>query len=304
MMRACRRRVLVIVGLLIQPLVTPLSILPASAETAEGAGGVKAERSEEGGGDELDTDHVFGFAEGAGIGAKGEREIETISIGSFGKVSSYNQVDTETSFRYVAADALRLSIGTLTDATAIHGVPGLDDRSAVTFSGVVAEARLNIVDDRTHAYGLSLSFDPAYRRFDPLSGSRQSDAVLPLALLYDLALIPLKLLLAANLVYAPSFFPAAGGSGHNDDVTVLVDLAYALTPKMVLGGELRHDSLFQAGLPTAHALFLGPDVFYQLTPALNVKLAWAIQVPDVAARGLDLGTFERHQVELEFAYRF
>ncbi len=310
MIQTCRRRAFVAVGLLVQALATPLALTPllcspVSAEPAEGAGGAKGEGDKEGDGNDLDTEHIFGFAEGSDIGAKGEREIENITVGSFGKIGSYNQVDTETSFRYSVADRLRLSIGTLTDATTIHDVLGLDNRTAITFSGVIAEARLNIVDDRTHAYGLSLSFNPSARQFDPLSGARQNYTALPLTVLYNAALVPSKLLAAVNLVYTPAFFPAApGGAGHNDDVAVLADLAYAVTPKVFLGGELRHDTLFQAGLPTAHALFLGPSVFYQLTPAFDVKVAWAIQVPDVAARSLDLGIFERHQVELQFAYGF
>ena len=292
----------------------PWLVAPASAEPAEHAQEAKAEGGkDEGGKDEggkgeeeaLDTEHLFGFAEGSGIGSKGEREIESISVGSFGKVGSYNQVDTETSFRYVVANTLRLSIGTLTDAYDIHDVPGLDNRTAFTFTGVIAEARLNLVDDKTHPYGVSLSFDPQYRQFDPVAGTRQSTTALPLTLLYDVALIPSKLLAAVNVAYTPAFFPAvAGVAGHSDDVAVFADLTYAATPKLFFGGELRHEILVQAGLPTAHALFLGPSAFYNLAPAFDVKVAWAIQVPDVGSRGLDVSTFERHQVEVQLVYGF
>ncbi len=283
---------------------TSLSASSALAEAVEGVGEPKV-RSETDGEDEaLATEHIFGFAQGPGIGSKGEGEIESISIGSFGKVGSYNQVDTETSVRYNVADALRLSVGTLTDGYNIHDVPGLDNRTAFTFSGVIAEARLNLIDDRTHPYGLSLSFDPQYRQFDPLSGARQGNTALPLTLLADVALIPSKLLAAFNVAYIPSFFQAVGGPARNDDVVVLADLAYGVTSKLFLAGEVRHEDLVQAGSPTAHALFLGPSAFYNLAPAFDVKVAWAIQVPDVAARGLDLGTFSRHQVELQFVYGF
>ena len=310
MSRAFHHRAVVAVGLLTEALVMPVvfTSLPASsasAEPAEGAGEAKA-GGEMGGEEEaLDSEHIFGFAEGSGIGSKGEHELEHISIGSFGKVGSYNQVDTETSFRTNVADALRLSIGTLTDAYNIHDVPAFNNVTAFTFSGVIAEARLNLIDDRTHPYGLSLSFNPQYRQFDPLSGARQGTTALPLTLLYDAALIPSKLLVAVNVAYTPAFFPAvAGGPSHNDDVAVFADLAYAATPKLFFGAEVRHDILLQAGTPTAHALFLGPSVFYNLAPAIDVKVAWAIQVPDVAARSLDLGTFERHQVELQLVYGF
>ena len=184
-------------------------------------------------------------------------------------------------------------------------MPDINNVTAFTFSGVIAEARLNLIDDRTHPYGLSLSFNPQYQQFDPLTGSRQGDTALPLTLLYDVALLRSKLLAAVNVVYTPSFFPAgAGGAGHNDDVAILADLAYRVAPRLILAGEVRHEDLFQAGLPTAHALFLGPSVFYNLAPAFDVKVVWAIQVPDAGTRSLDQGTFTRHQVELQLVYGF
>jgi hypothetical protein len=36
----------------------------------------------------FDTEHIFGFAEGSDIGAKGEVEIESTTIGSFGALGS------------------------------------------------------------------------------------------------------------------------------------------------------------------------------------------------------------------------
>ena len=310
MSRAFHHPAIATVGVLIQVLVMPaafttLPASPASAEAVEGVGKAKAGNESDGEDEALATEHIFGFAQGPGIGSKGEGEIESISIGSFGKIGSYNQVDTETSLRYNVSNALRLSVGTLTDAYNIHDVPDINNRTAFDFSGVIAEARLNLIDDRTHPYGLSLSFDPQYRQFDPLSGARQGNTALPVSLLSDVSLIPSKLLAALNVVYVPSFFGAvAGGPGHNEDVVVLADLAYGVTPKLFLAGEVRHETLIQAGSPTAHALFLGPSVFYNVAPAFDVKVAWAIQVPDAGARSLDLDAFTRHQVELQLVYGF
>jgi hypothetical protein len=36
----------------------------------------------------FDTEHIFGFAEGSDIGSKGELEIESVTIGSFGELGS------------------------------------------------------------------------------------------------------------------------------------------------------------------------------------------------------------------------
>ena len=63
----------------------------------------------------FDTEHIFGFAEGSDIGSKGELEIESVTIGSFGELGSYSNIDNETSLRYGVTNELRLSIGTLTD---------------------------------------------------------------------------------------------------------------------------------------------------------------------------------------------
>ena len=38
--------------------------------------------------EELDTEHIFGFTEGACIGEKGEQEIENTAVERFGKVEA------------------------------------------------------------------------------------------------------------------------------------------------------------------------------------------------------------------------
>ncbi len=264
--------------------------------------GEKSEAGATGKKEEVDTEHIFGFSEGSTIGEKGEREIEDVTVGSFGKVGSYNQVDTETSFRYSVSDRLRLSVGTLTDAYAIQDVPGFDNRHAVTFSGVIGEARLNIVDNKSNPYGLSLSFNPSYRQFDLLSGQRFDNYTLPITLLFDKEIIKDKLFAAFNVIYSPTLQPAYIGPMVND-ISVIAAATYAFTPKVFLGGEIRHENIIQGGV-VEHALFLGPTAFYRVAPNANVKVAWAIQVPDPGARSLDLNSFERHQVELQFAFSF
>ncbi len=260
------------------------------------------EGKEKDGKEEVDTEHIFGFSEGSSIGEKGEREIENITIGSFGKVGSYNQVDTETSLRYSVTDRLRLSIGTLTDAYAIQDVPGLDNRHAITFSGLIGEARYNIVDNRTNPYGLSVSFNPSFRQFDPISGERFTSYTLPVSLLFDKGFLNQKLFVGVNVIYAPTLQPAFFGPQIND-VSFIAAATYAVSAKAFLGAEIRHENLVQGGV-SEHALFLGPSLFYGFASNFNVKVAWAIQVPDAGARSLDVNGFQRHQVELQFAYGF
>lgn len=160
---------------LVFPLLLAITLRPALADEAT----IKASSTES----DIDTEHIFGFSEGSDIGSKGEREIESVTIGSFGKIGSYNNVDNETSFRYGVADHLRLSIGTLTDYYNIHAVPGLDDRSAATFSGLISELRWNIVDRATNSFGMTLSINPGWRGFDPISGQKSANYAVPATLL-------------------------------------------------------------------------------------------------------------------------
>ncbi len=285
---------IVLLGCLVVP--APLRAEPLTAEKQEHP------RKEE-----VDTEHIFGFAEGSDIGKEGEREIENVNIGSFGKTGgAYNDVDTETSFRYGVTDRLRLSIGTLTDYYAIEDVPDFAKRTITTFSGVIGEVRYNLRSDAAHSYGLSLSFNPTFRRFDPTLGAREDNYAFPLTLLFDKTLIPDKLYAAVNLVYTPTFFPipGTGATERDNGFTAIAAASYAVTKAIFLGGEIRHETLLNNTSPTAHVLYVGPTLFYRFSPVFTGKVAYAAQVADVGARSLDTRVFERHQVELQFAYNF
>ncbi len=75
--------------------------------------------------EELDTEHIFGFTEGAYIGEKGEKEIENTAVERFGKSRRYSFFENETAFRAVIPDNIRFSFGTLLDGYAIKDGPGL-----------------------------------------------------------------------------------------------------------------------------------------------------------------------------------
>ncbi|WP_020175258.1 hypothetical protein [Methyloferula stellata] len=278
------------------PLLLAISFQPSLADEAKTESGSTAP--------DIDTEHIFGFAEGSDIGLKGEREIESVTIGSFGAIGNYNNVDNETSFRYGVTDNLRLSIGTLTDYYNIHGVQGLSDRSSVSFSGLITELRWKIVDRLTQPFGMTLSINPAWRQFDPTSGERSGNYAVPVTLLIDKEVIPNKLFAALNLIYTPSFLRVNGARGHDDSFAVIAAGSYAIAPNIFVGAEIRHENLAENGSLDAHALFVGPSLFYRLSGDFTVKVAWAAQIPDIGATRLDLSIYERHQVELQFAYTF
>jgi hypothetical protein len=77
------------------PLILSLAfLLPAIAHAQE------SEPERAGNIASFDTEHIFGFAEGSDIDSKGELEIESATIGSFGELGSYSNINNETSLRY------------------------------------------------------------------------------------------------------------------------------------------------------------------------------------------------------------
>jgi hypothetical protein len=116
--------------------------------------------------------------------------------------------------------------------------------------------------------------------------------------------IPGRFFAALNLIHSASFLPVAGRWEHDDSFSVILSGSYAITPEIVLGAEIIHENLAQNGCLNAHALFIGPELFLRLEKNLTASVAWATQIPDAAARQLDVVNFERHQLGLRFAYDF
>jgi hypothetical protein len=171
----------------------------------------------------FDTEHIFGFAEGSDIGAKGESEIESVTIGSFGALGGYSNIDNETSLRYGITNELRLSIGSLADYFNIHNVPGLNDRSAAEFSGIITEMRWHILDWRTSPFGMTLSLNPLWRLTDPVSGQGSSNFAAPVTLLIDKEVIPEKLFAVLNL---------SSGQMAGPNMTILLSLLPAVLTQL------------------------------------------------------------------------
>ena len=130
----------------------------------------------------VDTEHIFGFAEGADIGEKGESELEITATGLAGKTGQYAGILNETALRYVVTDGFRASIGGLTDYHAISGVPGLADlHSLNVFSGVSSEFRWQFLNRVSSPLDLTLSFEPQWQHIDDISGQNQQCYVLPVS---------------------------------------------------------------------------------------------------------------------------
>ncbi len=221
----------------------------------------------------VDTEHIFGFTEGADIGAKGEKELETMFTGRFGKVGQYHGLENETAFRYGVADGFRVSAALLTAYHYISNEPGLPDRNSAGFKGL------------------------------------QSYEV-PAAILMDIAVVPDQLFAAINLTYTPMMERIGTGWQNQSSFEVSGAQTGALGPGMFVGVETRYAAAYDGSFLNrieGHALFVGPSLFLVIGENMTFKAAWSRQVSGRASGqtgDLDLTKFEHNQVRVQLVKGF
>jgi hypothetical protein len=261
-------------------------------------GATRADEVKRGDKNAIDSEHIFGFTEGSDIGEKGEIELESSNVVRFGRSYGYTATDHETAVRYVVADKFRASIGGLLDYRNVSRTPDDPHRADFGFGGVTSEFRWHPIERTAQSpFGVTLSLAPEWTRIDDVGAPSETYAI-PLELLVDAAVIPGKLFTALNLVWEPEFKRTANGWGHENDFEISAAAAYAVTPDLLIGGELRHLSFVEQGGESAEALFAGPSVYYRLSDTVSIKGAWSFQLPDESTGRLDLEHFERHQALL------
>jgi hypothetical protein len=120
---------------------------------------------------DVESEHLFGFTEGADIGKAGEREAETETIGRLGKsAGSYAAVTQNDSVKWLPSDNLRLAANAALAYFGISGVPGLPDTQLATLQGLSFEARYKLIDRHRGTFGLTLIAEPRWGRVDATSG--------------------------------------------------------------------------------------------------------------------------------------
>jgi hypothetical protein len=245
----------------------------------------------------FDTEHIFGFTEGADIGEKGEIEAESGTVGAFGRSAGrYTSIDSETALRYVVVEGFRASVGAHYDYDNFHDVPGLPDRNAFNVAGLATELRWHPVERSSASpVGMTLSLTPEWRRIN--EGAISESYAVTAELLLDAEIIPGKFFTAFNLAYEPSVTRGEGAWEHEDALEIGLAAAFALTDNLVVGGEIRHLSSGDRGPFAAQALYVGPSVYYRFTKDFSLKFAWSEQIPSETGH-LDLVNFERHQALL------
>lgn len=262
---------------------------------------------------DIDSEHLFGFSEGADIGKKGEREFESETIARHGKAAGqYGALTEALEIKYVATERLRLGARALFSYTGISGVPGLADHGDGGMHGLSFEARYVLVDRARSPFGLTVIAGSRWGRIDDISGEavRSYGGAVTLAL--DRELVAGRLFGTFNLLYdaGSTHHLGAGLWDHDSKVGVAAAISGRVHGSLFLGGEVRYLRAYEGlGLDryAGQALFAGPTMYVKLSSQWALSGGWNWQIRGQTAAGggsLDLTHFERQQVKLRVNYSF
>ena len=262
---------------------------------------------------DVDTQFIFGFTQGADVGELGEKEIESETVGRFGKADgSYAALTSQLRAEFTPLENFRFEAGAFADYHSIAGVSGFVDRDAVQFGGFAIEARYRLLNRRTAPFGLTIGIEPHWAQVDDQSGERVDNWGGELVVAIDQELIKDRLFAALNVLYDPEWTHVIAGDTWQPQSTLGLSAAATaqIDDGVFVGIEAHYERAYGGtGLNalSGDALFLGPTTYLLVTRNLAVSVAWSIQVAGgaVAIPGsLDLNDFERSQLRLRFEYTF
>jgi hypothetical protein len=288
----------------------------------------RASKDDKAGGDDgkskdVDTEHLFGFTEGADAGEKGEQEAVVDTISRLGKRLSgpgkgyYRVLDTKLGYQFDPIDRLSIEFGAFGTFRQVRNIVDLDDKSYGTFDGVSVEVKYQFLKgDKDQPLGLALELRPRFTRVLPIEGNGADIFDMETVLQLDLQLVPDKLWYGSNV----SFEPAAGrqrgpdAPGYRSSTFLWSNALIARVGESTyLGPEVRYlrgyDGTFLNALES-EALFVGPALHHRFTEKIWLTVAYAGQVwgrdadPTLAGRALGLNQFERHNVRVKFGMEF
>ncbi|HMA70590.1 MAG TPA: hypothetical protein VKP67_03740 [Xanthobacteraceae bacterium] len=261
----------------------------------------------------VDTEHLFGFTEGADIGNKGEKELVIDSSLRAGRsAGSFAVTAPELEFKYTALQSFRISGAATLAYYDIAGVAGIEDARRAAIQSLSSDARFRMLDRANAPLGLTLSVSPHWGLVDETSGVRTDHFGTEIQLLADRELKPEQLVGAINLLFANdrARLLAADGVQHESLLGAGAALAAQIAPGVWLGGEVRYLRDYSgAALNTfsGQALYVGPTLYTRFGSNAFMSVAWDVQVWGGATGppgALDLTNFERHQAKLRFGFEF
>jgi hypothetical protein len=166
--------------------------------------------------EEVDTQFIFGFTMGADVGERGEKEIESETVGRFGKRDgSYTALESQLRAEFTPTGNFRFEMGIPVAYHGIAGVTALDNRQQLAFDGVSFEARYRLFD-RDHApFGLTIGAEPHWARVDDTSGEPVANYGSEFSISADKELVENRFFGAVNILYDPASDARALGRRHD-----------------------------------------------------------------------------------------
>jgi hypothetical protein len=263
--------------------------------------------------DPVDTEHLFGFIEGADIGGMGEREIVIdTTLRAAKSTGSFANSASDLEFKYTAFENFRISAAAALAYYDIAGVTGISDARRAAIQSLSFDARFRLLDRSQAPFGLTLSVAPHWGLVDETSGVRTDHFGTEIHLFADRELAPDRLVGAINLLFANDRARLLASDGIEQESLLGAGAALAaqVLPGLWLGGEARYLRDYRGpalNVFSGQAVYVGPTLYARLGRKAFVSAAWDMQIRGraIAAPGaLDLANFERHQAKLRFGFEF
>ncbi len=261
----------------------------------------------------IDSEHLFGFVEGADIGGQGEREFVADSTLRGGRsAGTFADTASELEFKYTAFQNFRISAAASLAYYDVAGVAGIENARHAAMQSMSVDARFAMLDRAQAPFGLTLSVSPHWGFVDETSGVPAGHYGTEIELLADRELAPDRLVAAINLLFANDRTRpvASDGLEHESLIGAGAALAAQIMSNLWLGGETRYLRDYGGSalnVFAGQALYIGPTVYARLAANAFVSVAWNFQIwgfAPAAAGALDLANFERHQVKMRFGFEF
>nr|WP_244936564.1 hypothetical protein [Methylobacterium currus] len=309
--------------LLALSVLAPAQAAPSGKADQGDAGKGEADKSsKENDKKEVDTEHLFGFTEGADAGEKGEQEAVIDTVTRIGKrrdgpgPSTYRVLDTRFAYQFNPIDKLSIELSAFGTLRRQRNIVDLDDKSYGTFDGVSMEVKYQFLKgSKEQPLGLALEVRPRFTRVLPVEGNGADIFDIESLLQLDVQVVPDKLWYGSNI----SFEPAAGrqrggGPGYRSSTFLWSNaLVGRVGENTYLGPEIRYlrgyEGTFLNRLES-EALTVGPALHHRFTEKIWLTVAYAGQVwgrdtdSSLAGRALGLNQFERHNLRVKFGMEF
>ena len=262
---------------------------------------------------DIDTEHLFGFTTGSDVGSRGELEIESETVGGFGKqAGSYAALSHTFEAKFTPADNFRVGVTTALSYFDMTGVPGLGDRHQGGLEGFSLDLQYRLIEPGHGPFALTIIAEPRWGRFDDISGEPVTTHGGTLTLAMDRELIAGRLFGAVNLLYdsAVSQIRASGDWQSQSNTGFSAALSGQIQPALFVGGEIRYLRAYDGLALNAfagQAVFAGPTMYLQINKRLSLSAAWNLQISGRPAAGgdaLDLTHFERQEATIRLGFHF